>query len=575
MAKLPNLNYTSRSDMKQTKKQILLGYEEGSGMPVELPLSHLIVTGVTQLSGKTTTLEALISRSGLRAIVFKTKIGERVFHGGTLIPPFYKERSDWQYVEALLETTLRERMKFERSWIIRAAQGATTLFDVARNIDNFLAKEKLRAMDRDIFTNLKAYLDIVLPQLQYANFSRTLDIREGINVMDLERFKEEIQSLVIRAVLDAVLTELRDVIVVIPEAWKFMPQSRGNPVKSMAESFIRQGGTNDNWLWVDSQDMSGVDKKPLKQVSEWILGLQTERNEVTHTLDQISVAKAHKPKPEEIMTLSLGHFVVVTPKMTKRTYVRPVWMAKKDAIAVACGKRKSEEFQKPDTLGLALSPVPQEVIAAATDGASAASPEITGKLNRLNRDLIELREAMFTKFQESDARFDGLLRRVAENGTAQVSSAASVDVDINDIVTRVLMKIPPGGGSVKVEPREVVLKQFQQAEVERTLAKTAALTPWQKQVLTYVEARGVRVEKVELLKQILGKPNAGSVADYKQRYTEADELASISLGFLRRDPQGRLYPNLAKRIKEQLENYGPTDGEINDVIGQVLIRLKD
>ena len=61
------------------KNEILLGYEIKTAKPVKIKPSHLIVTGVTQLSGKTTTLETLIKRSGLKAIVFKTKIGERSF----------------------------------------------------------------------------------------------------------------------------------------------------------------------------------------------------------------------------------------------------------------------------------------------------------------------------------------------------------------------------------------------------------------------------------------------------------------------------------------------------------------
>ena len=59
------------------KKKILLGYEIGTGKQVNIIPSHLIVTGVTQQSGKTTTLESLIQRSGLKSIVFRTKIGEK------------------------------------------------------------------------------------------------------------------------------------------------------------------------------------------------------------------------------------------------------------------------------------------------------------------------------------------------------------------------------------------------------------------------------------------------------------------------------------------------------------------
>lgn len=69
------------------EKMIKLGYEIKTGEEVGIKPSHLIVTGLTQEAGKTTTLEALIKRSGKRAIVFKTKIGEKSFLEGTIIPP--------------------------------------------------------------------------------------------------------------------------------------------------------------------------------------------------------------------------------------------------------------------------------------------------------------------------------------------------------------------------------------------------------------------------------------------------------------------------------------------------------
>jgi hypothetical protein len=122
-------------------KSILLGYEIGTGKgnAVEIPLSHLIVTGLTQLSGKTTTLEALITRSDLKAIVFRTKPGERGFANAQRIAPYFKERSDWQYVCALLEATLKEKMRFERSWIMTACKGTSSLLEVKRNIETALA----------------------------------------------------------------------------------------------------------------------------------------------------------------------------------------------------------------------------------------------------------------------------------------------------------------------------------------------------------------------------------------------------------------------------------------------------
>jgi hypothetical protein len=63
-----------------------LGFEVGSGTPVVLPLRHLAVTGQTQEAGKTTTLEALIERSGCRAVAFATKRGEGSFRKSRTIP---------------------------------------------------------------------------------------------------------------------------------------------------------------------------------------------------------------------------------------------------------------------------------------------------------------------------------------------------------------------------------------------------------------------------------------------------------------------------------------------------------
>jgi hypothetical protein len=71
-------------------EEILLGYEIETALPIYIRHSHLIATGVTQLSGKTTTIEALITRSKKRAIVFKTKVGETGFTQVTVIPPYFK-----------------------------------------------------------------------------------------------------------------------------------------------------------------------------------------------------------------------------------------------------------------------------------------------------------------------------------------------------------------------------------------------------------------------------------------------------------------------------------------------------
>jgi hypothetical protein len=113
---------------------IHLGFEVGTGAAVALPLAHMVVTGQTQLSGKTTTLEALIDRSDLRAIAFVTKRFEGAFSGGNRLDPYFRERTDWVFVASLLEATMSERMRRERPWIVKAVKGAHSLADVHRNV---------------------------------------------------------------------------------------------------------------------------------------------------------------------------------------------------------------------------------------------------------------------------------------------------------------------------------------------------------------------------------------------------------------------------------------------------------
>jgi hypothetical protein len=85
---------------------IPLGYELGSGKRVSIPVNHTVVLGQTQLSGKTTTMEAMVTRSGLRAIGFITKPGEKSFRLQTSIPAFFSESTQeeyWKHIVAMLE----------------------------------------------------------------------------------------------------------------------------------------------------------------------------------------------------------------------------------------------------------------------------------------------------------------------------------------------------------------------------------------------------------------------------------------------------------------------------------------
>lgn len=319
-----------------TGKNLHLGFEIPSGDPVEIPLNHTVITGQTQMAGKTTALEALIDRSPLiPALAFITKRGEGTFQEWVTIPPYFREQADWQYVASILEASRGEKLKFERAWIIRAAKGAKTLADVQRNVREAL--EKAKGLSADVYLTLDAYLDAVVPQIDAIRWAQRIELAPGINVMDLTRLNIEMQHLVIRSSIDWVLNKETDTVVIVPEAWKFIPEGRGTPVKLAAEGFIRQAAALRNYLWLDSQDIAGISKLILKSVPVWLLGVQREANEVKRTLDQIP-AGTKKPKPEAVATLGLGEFFACYGTHVIKVYVQPAWLSEESAKAIAKGE---------------------------------------------------------------------------------------------------------------------------------------------------------------------------------------------------------------------------------------------
>lgn len=328
-----------------SESKILLGFEVGTGAEVRMKLHHTVVTGMTQLSGKTTALEALISRSNLRAIAFKTKRGEAGFSSYRDIRPFFIEQSDWRYVSSLLEAMLRERMKFERSWIIKATKGTKTLREVLHNVSELKEKARKDSLTESVYVTLEEYLFGIVPQIEKFHFSKELNLADGINVMDLSSMSLEMRSLVIRSVMEHVINNLSNIIVIIPEAWEYIPQGRGTPVKLYAETFIRKGAAIGNYLFVDSQDIAGIDKTPLRSCDNWIMGRQKE----THEVDRFREVIGKSVSEEEIKLLPIGHFIAYLGNEIKKVYVLPAGVPEEVGRRVALGEL-SPEYVKDNYL---------------------------------------------------------------------------------------------------------------------------------------------------------------------------------------------------------------------------------
>jgi len=352
---------------------IPLGYEIGSGKRVTIPVNHTVVLGQTQLSGKTTTLEAMVERSGLRAIGFITKPGEKSFRLQTQIPAFFSESTIeeyWKHVVAILEYRAGTRLGWrERGVVMKLCQDykkETSRIGMDKSGKSkreavkysWRAPRSLRALlenigawmpfargqEEMICIQLREYLKPAIEEIESADFSDKLNLAPGINVMDVTNLSDGLKSLVIRSVIEWVHKRGRKIVVIIPEAWKFIPEGRSTPVKLALEGLIREGAGVENFVWMDSQDLRGVDKMLLRSVIVWLFGVQRQKNEVASTL--ASIPDHPKPTATEVMQLGKGQFYVCYGTTLKHTYVQPAGMEDAHAQAIARGDESPDSWRQ-------------------------------------------------------------------------------------------------------------------------------------------------------------------------------------------------------------------------------------
>jgi hypothetical protein len=338
-------------------KKVHLGFEIGTSNAVEIPIAHMAVVGQTQSAGKTTTLEALVGRSGATALTFITKRGESSFASGRRITPYFRDRADWQFVTSIIDATLQEKNKFLRPWIMKICRNTRSLAEVQTEIRKALKKS--HGISEGVYTQLDAYLDLIVPEIERADLAETLDLAVGINVMDVSSFATPMQMLFVQSALDWINERCSDTIVVIPEAWEFVPEGKGSPVKASAVTLVRKGAGIHNFIWVDSQDMAGVDKTILRGCTVWLIGVQREANEIKRNLLNIP-AGIQRPKPNEVAMLERGQFFACFGRHIIKVYVQPKWMTDIDARAIAEGAQPPSAIKLEPALPFFKVELPKE-----------------------------------------------------------------------------------------------------------------------------------------------------------------------------------------------------------------------
>ncbi len=505
-----------------------LGFEVGTGEPVSVPLAHTFVTGQTQLSGKTSTLRALVERSGRRALAFVTKRGED-FEGRRIRPYLPREGErpiHWRLVETILASALGQRsLKYERLWIVNAAKGAKSLADVRRNVDRLRAKAK-KGSTADVYLLIGEYLDLVLPEMETLGASDAMDLQPGLNVMDLAGVGPQLQALVIRAALERVNQHERGVLTVFPEAWEFAPRARAAPAKDEAVAMARKGAVLGNYLLCDSQDIAGVDTVIRQAASVWILGVQRELNELKRTIDSIPAGVA-RPRAADVATLGLGQFYACWGRHAVKTYVWPTWLTEQTARAVALGGLSAEA---------AGARVPRPPAHTTASNVPGVTPEEV--------NVADDRDA---KLDRLTGLLERLLQRDAGNGlpTAAPALAAPAPADEEALYQRFkarLLKEAPALLRVLAERPEL------EVAVEKAVIEADGKTL--KGRLALLIADG-----------FFGEPRAGNAAylELQRRgfstakpnvYREADKLAE--LGFLTKEEGGyRAVPGMKVNVVEK------------------------
>jgi hypothetical protein len=132
-------------------------------------------------------------------------------------------------------------------------------------------------------------------------------------------------------------------IAILPEAWKFARSVGRSPVRDVAEQFIREAAALQNFLWIDSQTISGISESLLSQIRVWLFGVQKTRKEVERTLNEIPDHVYPRPTAVDIQSLGVGQFIACFDQEMYRTYVWPAWMRSGlHAEAIARGEEPVE-----------------------------------------------------------------------------------------------------------------------------------------------------------------------------------------------------------------------------------------
>lgn len=280
----------------------------------ELQLFHTLFTGQTNLAGKTTAIRTLIPRTaklGYTILVFDTKPTAREFSGYHDIPICYRPTTDALVLIGLLEAIFRRRITMYYGTLNRLTEDAKDIPDIIRNAEEMELKAR-SGFIKDACHTLADLLDRLRKELKGLNLSSKLELREGkINIMPLNEVSTEAQQLVIKTAFELTLKyHNRRTILVIDEAFRFLPQGYSSACKQAVQDVVTQGAKTQLYVWLATQFIATTEKDAIKAMANKLLGRQDDKTEIDATIDRTRDTHP-KLRQNDLMTLKRGEFIFV------------------------------------------------------------------------------------------------------------------------------------------------------------------------------------------------------------------------------------------------------------------------
>jgi len=369
-----------------------------TGEPVDLELFHYAIIGQTQFSGKTTLAKRLArwaEEQGYTVLVWDTKSTEADYEDfGQEIPVCLRETTDSFVLIGLLESMFKRRLTPYYATLSRLTEGAKGFRDIINRAKEMEAKTKSSWL-KDACRVLYDLLERLEAETSRVKTVPRLELQEGINRMVINEFSSEAQQIVMKNSFEDALRIYRSrLILIVDEAFKFLPQNYSSAATRAIMEVITQGAKTGLYVWICTQFLAVTDKDPLKACAFKFLGTQDHKTEVKHTLDLVPEAKG-KFTDDDVMKLKLGHWILVRkrPLDVRVVYFTPVGVPEEIGRRVA-REELTPEYVRDNFLSLASLQRQSELLSGLVQKRVEEAAELSERLDKLERRIEKCLEGL-------------------------------------------------------------------------------------------------------------------------------------------------------------------------------------